>query len=247
MGFDRVGRASQVDAAVFAIEHSILTGKVCEGECLPPERELATQLGVARLTLRAALQRVAASGLIALRHGSGNVVLNIAAHGTPALLGHLAQARAAVGDLAQLADDLLAIRRGLASAVLERLAAIDPPAADLDAFDEAIHPFQDLLGRPDRTSELCALADHTVVAMLVAISHLTAAGLFINPVFATLHTLPALRDAIYANPRDNVARWHDVGDWLRTKNRRAAPVLAALAAHDAATVARLRPPPKRRR
>jgi GntR family transcriptional regulator, transcriptional repressor for pyruvate dehydrogenase complex len=247
MGFDRVARLSQVDAAADAIERSILAGEVRAGECLPPERELAAKLGVARLTLRAALVRVAATGLIAPRHGHGTVVLNVAAHGTPALLGHYTYSQLAEGDVAQTADDLLTIRRGLAHAVLERLASTEPTPKQLDDFDDALDPFEDLVASPDRTSEMCANADQIVVTSLVLAANLVPVGLFLNQIFATLRLIPALRDAIYADPAENVRRWRDVGDWLRTPKRRAAPLLAALAAHDATTVARLRPLATRKR
>ncbi|MEU5876324.1 GntR family transcriptional regulator [Spirillospora sp. NPDC047279] len=44
------------------------------GEALPPERRLAEELGVSRPTLRAAIDRLAADGLLERRHGSGTYV-----------------------------------------------------------------------------------------------------------------------------------------------------------------------------
>lgn len=50
---------------------AIAVGTYSPGECLPPERELARSLGVSRMTLRHALQRVAELGLIEARRGRG--------------------------------------------------------------------------------------------------------------------------------------------------------------------------------
>ncbi len=44
------------------------------GEAMPPERELADQFGVSRLTLRKALERLEAQGLVQRRQGSGTYV-----------------------------------------------------------------------------------------------------------------------------------------------------------------------------
>ncbi|GEM83548.1 MAG: transcriptional regulator [Meiothermus sp.] len=44
------------------------------GEAMPPERELANQFGVSRLTLRKALERLEAQGLVQRRQGSGTYV-----------------------------------------------------------------------------------------------------------------------------------------------------------------------------
>ena len=44
------------------------------GQAIPPERRLCEQLGVSRLTLRAALDDLVAEGLLTRRHGSGTYV-----------------------------------------------------------------------------------------------------------------------------------------------------------------------------
>src|SRR6478609_11719723 len=44
------------------------------GDRLPPERELATRLGVSRATLSQALVALEVIGVVAVRHGDGTVV-----------------------------------------------------------------------------------------------------------------------------------------------------------------------------
>lgn len=69
-----VARSSVVDAVTDRLRHEILAGRLSAGARLPSERELSVALGVNRLTLRAALARLEAMGLVVTRHGSGTEV-----------------------------------------------------------------------------------------------------------------------------------------------------------------------------
>lgn len=69
-----VARSSVVDAVADRLRNEILAGRLAAGSRLPSERELSLALGVNRLTLRAALARLEAMGLVSTRHGSGTEV-----------------------------------------------------------------------------------------------------------------------------------------------------------------------------
>jgi GntR family transcriptional repressor for pyruvate dehydrogenase complex len=69
-----VARSSVVDAVSDRLRNGILAGRITAGSRLPSERELSLALGVNRLTLRAALARLEAMGLVVTRHGSGTEV-----------------------------------------------------------------------------------------------------------------------------------------------------------------------------
>lgn len=71
-----VARSSVVDAVSERLRNEILAGRIAAGSRLPPERELSLALGVNRLTLRAALARLEALGLVSTRHGSGTEVVS---------------------------------------------------------------------------------------------------------------------------------------------------------------------------
>jgi Transcriptional regulators len=58
------------------LERMILEGVLSPGDRLPPERELAEELEVSRPSLREALQKLEASGLLETRHGGGTYVRN---------------------------------------------------------------------------------------------------------------------------------------------------------------------------
>src|SRR4051794_19622420 len=58
------------------LRRDILLGRYAPGERLPPERELAAQLGTNRNTLREALRMLEADNLVRARQGDGTIVLD---------------------------------------------------------------------------------------------------------------------------------------------------------------------------
>ncbi len=62
------------DEIVERVEGMILEGTLQPGERLPAERALAEEFGVSRPSLREAIQKMAARGLLVSRHGGGTFV-----------------------------------------------------------------------------------------------------------------------------------------------------------------------------
>ncbi|PXW93520.1 GntR family transcriptional regulator [Sphaerotilus hippei] len=62
------------DQIVQQLETMMLEGSFKPGDRLPPERQLAEQLGVSRPSLREAIQKLAARGLVTSRQGGGTYV-----------------------------------------------------------------------------------------------------------------------------------------------------------------------------
>ena len=56
------------------LEHAIQNNILQHGEALPPERDLADQAGVSRVTVRKAVDDLVKDGLLVRRHGSGTFV-----------------------------------------------------------------------------------------------------------------------------------------------------------------------------
>jgi GntR family transcriptional regulator, transcriptional repressor for pyruvate dehydrogenase complex len=111
-----VARLSVVDAVSDRLRNEILAGRIAAGSRLPSERELSLALGVNRLTLRAALARLEALGLVATRHGSGTEVVSwrdrAGLDALPMVLSSLDRDEPA---FLQLLASLLEIRRVLVS------------------------------------------------------------------------------------------------------------------------------------
>lgn len=62
------------DAVAAALETRILEGSLKPGDRLPSERDLAVEFGVSRPSLREAIQKLVAKGMLTTRHGGGTVV-----------------------------------------------------------------------------------------------------------------------------------------------------------------------------
>jgi GntR family negative regulator for fad regulon and positive regulator of fabA len=70
---------------------AILDGSFAIDSTLPPERELAEQLGITRPTLREALQRLSRDGWLEIRHGKSTRVRDFWREGNLAILGTVAR------------------------------------------------------------------------------------------------------------------------------------------------------------
>ncbi|WAH58110.1 GntR family transcriptional regulator [Pseudomonas silvicola] len=75
MAFDQVRQRRLSDDIVERLEGMILEGTLRAGERLPAERVLAEQFGVSRPSLREAIQKLVAKGMLISRQGGGNYVV----------------------------------------------------------------------------------------------------------------------------------------------------------------------------
>ncbi|MGB4779420.1 FadR/GntR family transcriptional regulator [Microbacterium sp.] len=193
------------DDIVGHLERLIVTGTLAPGTVLPPERALASGLGVSRNALREALTRLDGLGLVERRQGSANRVsrtipltaaLAASLDGVPAEFEHSAEFRAEIEPR------------------IARLAA-------LRADEQQLEALRDLLDQsaretdPDQSANL-DIGFHT------AIAHATA-----NPLLATLGELTAswtVEARVYS---------HLEGEGRRLSHAGHTRILAALTAHDA--------------
>jgi GntR family transcriptional regulator, transcriptional repressor for pyruvate dehydrogenase complex len=71
---NRRQRGDSTEHVIEYVRRLIGSGDLHPGDRLPPERDLATQLGVSRPTVRAGLRALSAMGVIESRHGSGTYI-----------------------------------------------------------------------------------------------------------------------------------------------------------------------------
>ena len=74
--FGQVRQRRLSDTIVAQLETMILEGTLRAGERLPAERALAERFGVSRPSLREAIQKLTARGLLVSRHGGGTFVVD---------------------------------------------------------------------------------------------------------------------------------------------------------------------------
>lgn len=226
---------SAVDRCTRVLRDAIVSGELRPGLRLPPERALAERFTVTRDTVRTALARLEAEHLLSVRQGSGYVVRDYLRAGGPDLIATLASLTRTASDRAAIVRDLLAVRRQLAQATLERLidTADDAALRDVDA---AIERFADAVAADAPVPELAA-RDLDVVASLVTATGSAVLQLCFNPVASLLHELPMLQDAMYQAPHENVDAYRTVVELVRKRSRGGIAVaLELLADRDTATV-----------
>lgn len=228
-----------VDVCEERLRGAILAGELAPGTRLPAERDLAARFGIHRASVRTALARLTASGLVVARQGSGYEVQPWRRSGGPDLLRDLL-ALASGEALEDAAADLLRVRRALASVALETLAG-DPPDAEARArIAQAIDALEALVSI-DAPVDAVARADLAVVAAVVAATGSAVLELCTNPIASLVLGAPRLRDAIYDDAGASVLAWRALAAWTSAPSAAGLPaILGALEARDAQTLARLR-------
>ena len=165
-----VRRSRLPDAVSSMLDEALADGQVPAGTRLPSERDLASQLGVSRASVREAIHELMLKGLVTRRPGQGTIVVNSDGRGLgDSLLGVMPPASR---DLRAILDFRDAIEPPIASraagratpADIRNLSAVlramerDDSAADYAALDRKFH---DLVARATHNPLLGRLSDIT--------------------------------------------------------------------------------------
>jgi len=164
-----VRRTKVYEEVAARIRRLISDGHLKPGDRLPPERDLASALGVSRTSVRDAIRSLQASGLLEPRQGDGTVIRELSAE---TLVGPIASALLARRDL--LAD-LLYVRKMIEPAIAREAARRATPeeirqldailarqAARLDTGGLAIEEdsaFHDMIARASRNQVVLKVID----------------------------------------------------------------------------------------
>lgn len=219
-----------------SLQDAILSGQYASGERLPPERTLAADFGVGRVTVRSALGALVTQGLLQTRQGSGYVVRPMReARAGASLLPELERLGAL--SMFEMARDLLRLRRHLAAALIEHFMAMSD--VDVDAVQESLCRFDSLV-RSDATPGELAVADREILESLVSASRSLTFELMLYPVTRVLMEVRALHPVLYAEPSTNVVAYRAVLAWLQGDRRSSLPLLAILEARDELNLRKLK-------
>ena len=217
----------------------ILDGVYPVGSRIPAERRLAALLGVNRVTIRSALGHLAGAGLLSVRQGAGYEVNDFHRRGGPDLIKVVASRSKQRGEFEDAAADMLLVRRQLAAGLLERLLTRPPSAQALVRIFAAVDDFESS-SRQGESSERLAELDLEIIGRLFEATGSSVLGLCMNPIVAALGAFPSLRDAIYANPSENVMGWRGLCSWLTEPSEEALGlILHALRERDQQTLTSL--------
>ncbi|HJN75910.1 MAG TPA: FadR/GntR family transcriptional regulator [Myxococcota bacterium] len=175
-----------------SIRDAILGGELTAGESLPSERRLADRFGVNRSSVREAVRRLEALGLVEVRHGGGTIVNDVLATAGLQILPFLI---APNGELdPKLLADLLDIRVALMGFTASRAARGEGPLDDLEALVEAMESERD----PGRLQTL----DFDFFELLVVRSDNRVLGLINNAVRRVYNTHAELFAMLYGGGID---------------------------------------------
>lgn len=170
--FAPVKRLRIAEQVATHIRDAILGGTFAPGDSLPSERELADQFGVNRSSVREALHRLEASGLVEMRHGGATRVRDFLLSAGFQLLPYLL---APGGELdAKMLADLLAMRTMLL-AWTAREAAAQATGQDIDALATLVEALQ----AAETTEDLRRL-DYDFFEQLVDLTGNRVLGLLAN-------------------------------------------------------------------
>jgi GntR family transcriptional regulator, transcriptional repressor for pyruvate dehydrogenase complex len=128
----RAPKARRSDEAIDAIVAAVLDGRFPPGSTLPPERDLATRLGISRGSLREAITRLEQLGVVDPQQGRGTVVLDVEASTDPDLVGRLVARHGP-----ELIEELFEVREAM-GVLAGRLAARRATVTDVRSLAEAL-------------------------------------------------------------------------------------------------------------
>ncbi|TBV07376.1 FCD domain-containing protein [Phytopseudomonas dryadis] len=188
MSFGQVRQRRLSDDIVTQLEAMILEGTLKAGERLPAERVLAEQFGVSRPSLREAIQKLAAKGLLSSRQGGGNYVCETLGSTFSDPLLHLLESNA------DAQRDLLEFRHTLEGSCAY-YAALRATDLDRQRLTEAFDRLLDCYGR---SGEVTRAEEGAADASF----HLAIAEASHNAVL--LHTIRGLFDLLKRNVVTNI-------------------------------------------
>lgn len=207
MGFDQIRQRRLSDDIVERLEGMILEGTLKAGERLPAERVLAEQFGVSRPSLREAIQKLAAKGLLVSRQGGGNYVVESLGTTFSDPLLHLLESNP------EAQRDLLEFRHTL-EASCAYYAALRATDVDRERLTAAFNELQDCYSLHDEVSRAEeGAADAKFHLAIAEASH--------NAVL--LHTIRGLFDLLKRNVVTNIGGMYkqrtETRDMLITQHR----------------------------
>ncbi|GAA5155346.1 FCD domain-containing protein [Microbacterium pseudoresistens] len=206
-------------AVLARIEHDLAEGRIGPGDHLPPERELAVELGVGRSSVREALRVLEVMGLIRTATGSGPrsgaIVIATPTGGMQSLL------RLQVAAQGFAVDDVVQTRLVLESAVVTALASAEHAGtadahALLDAMDAPTLAPDEFLALDARLHLALAEASGNGVIAVMMAGLRAAIESYVLAGSARLDDWAGMRDRLHREHRELVAAI-DAGDAERAR------------------------------
>lgn len=211
---------SRVEATMRRMETALLDGEWAAGARIPAERMLAERYDVARNTIREAIQRLIARGLLQSRRGAGVYVTDRLRTSVASPWGEL------IGDHPALREDILEFRRVLEGATAY-FAARRATKDERRAITTLLRALEDARRLDDKIAE--AQADAKLHETIAKASH--------NAMFLHLHAgvLGVLREHITASGTGLREQSEDASEQLLQQHRMLCEAIIARRPEEART------------
>lgn len=158
------------EEVVSHLRDMIESGDLAPGDRLPPERDLAMQLGVSRPTLRAGIRSLSAIGILQSRQGAGTFVA--AAEESPTLDPSALRLLSALHGITseEIFEAHLSIAASIAARAAERAGSkhLDTLAEAIDGMDASLdHPEEHMVHESRFYKTLAAASGNRILAALM--------------------------------------------------------------------------------
>ena len=140
--FQKLKAESLKDLFIKEMEAKIISGEFKPGDKLPPEREIASKMGISRSIVNTGLVELAAKGFVAMKPRRGTEVLDFRNEGTPQILTSIMNYNKGRLDMKlfySMMDTRMLIEKESA-----RLAAINRSDEDLAALEELLQNIKNI-------------------------------------------------------------------------------------------------------
>ncbi len=204
-------RPTRMSDQVFdQLREHVFRGHLKPGERLMPERDLAAQLGVSRPTIRNAISRLVATGILENRQGKGTFVRQSFSRANNPLA-------IAMGAPESSLQDLLEVRMGLEC----NAAALAAQRAN----DEDIHVLENCLQEIQQEVLLGRLGAEADVSFHMAISYATK-----NP--AQVHIMKNFYDFLFLGIEENLLHLYEKQTEIENIREHHTDIVNAIRNHD---------------
>lgn len=232
-------RETKSDALFRTLRDELLDQRWSAGERLPSERALAERFSVNRVSVRSAVSRLTALGLVTVRRGDGIRATGVRESASLDLVTHLLEA--SQGDRVPLdtVRDLLEVRR-MAAAEAVALACERASEAQLEALGRVAADQATAMGDP----VAFAAGDLAFARAVLRAAGNLALELLLNTIERFYESRPEIGRAMLAEPAATLASYHATIALIAARDpaRARDAVRQTLAAFDQITLERLAEP-----
>jgi GntR family transcriptional repressor for pyruvate dehydrogenase complex len=210
----KITRDRLYEQVVQQLQELIISGRLKPGDKLPPERQLAEQLGVSRTVIREAIKTLEQRGLVTVLTGSGTYVSQMDPRIVSESIGLLVQ------QSTSSFDHLNEVRRML-EIEITGLAAERAQPEDIEAMEEAVQEMEgavaNIRGHPDLLEDFVEadLAFHNALAKAAQNPLLP---ILLEPISDLLVEFRRLASSGPGAPEDALNYHHRILEYLKARD-----------------------------